>query len=96
MHVIVWEFLPRPDRVEEFERAYGPDGDWARLFSTAEGYLGTTLLPPEEPGGWYRTEDRWASRDAHMRFLHAHAAAYAELDRRCEALTAGERLVGCE
>jgi hypothetical protein len=31
MHVIIWEFRVQAGREEEFERAYGPAGGWARL-----------------------------------------------------------------
>ena len=37
--VHVWEFQVRPGRESEFESHYGPDGTWARLFRSAEGYL---------------------------------------------------------
>ena len=38
--------------------AYGPEGDWARLFRTAPGFLGTTLLKGEGPPPEYLTLDR--------------------------------------
>ena len=31
-------------RAPDFERVYGADGEWARYFRGAEGYLGTELL----------------------------------------------------
>jgi len=43
-HVILWEFLVKPGREKEFERIYGPEGDWARLFARAEGYVRSDLL----------------------------------------------------
>ena len=38
MIVIVWEFRVRPGRAAGFERAYGPNGDWARLFQHGAEY----------------------------------------------------------
>ena len=42
--VIVWQFQVLPDHQEEFERAYGPRGDWARFFGRSQEYLSTELL----------------------------------------------------
>ena len=44
MYVILWRFRPAVGRESEFERAYGPSGQWARLFGLDDGYLGTELL----------------------------------------------------
>ncbi len=44
MHVIVWEFQVKPERLGEFCAAYGPGGEWAMLFRLADGYEGTDLL----------------------------------------------------
>ena len=34
----------RRDGIEQFERVYGPEGDWAQFFRTGRGYVGTELL----------------------------------------------------
>jgi len=44
MHVIMWGFVVRPEKVREFISAYKADGAWAQLFSPAAGYGGTELL----------------------------------------------------
>jgi heme-degrading monooxygenase HmoA len=93
-YAIVWELRPRPGREEEFERAYGPEGDWARLFRRAEGYLGTELLRDPAGPGRYLTIDRWASRAAFAAFKRAHGAEYEALDRACEGLTERESSLG--
>jgi hypothetical protein len=43
-YVSLCEFRVNTGFVFEFEKAYGPDGDWARLFRRGDGYLGTELL----------------------------------------------------
>jgi len=94
MLVIVWRFEPATGHEAEFRRAYGRDGDWARLFARTPGYLGTELLRERgETGGWL-TIDRWRSVADHESFARAHAAEYAALDRRCEELTAREEKIG--
>ena len=44
MIAILWRYRVKPEHREAFEAAYGPDGDWARLFRRHEHYLGTELL----------------------------------------------------
>lgn len=94
MYVVVWEFRARPGREREFEAAYGPAGEWARLFGGAPGYLGTELQRDLRDPGRYLTLDRWASPEAYDAFDAARGAEYEALDRRCEALTAGETRLG--
>jgi heme-degrading monooxygenase HmoA len=94
VYVIVWAFRPRPGREAEFERAYGPAGDWVALFRQAPGYLGTELLRPADDAGRYLTVDRWESRAAYEAFRAARRALYEALDRACEPMTASEERVG--
>ena len=92
--VHLWEFEVRPGREAEFESHYGPEGTWAKLFRSAEGYDGTTLLRDPARPGRYVTIDRWDSEAAYQRFRSARAADYAALDAACEALTVSERSLG--
>jgi 8-oxo-dGTP diphosphatase len=91
-HVLVWEFLPAEGREAEFEAAYGPEGDWARLFRTDPAYRGTGLLKIRD--GRYVTLDRWASRAAFEAFRERRCEAYAAVDRRMESLTRHEAFLG--
>jgi hypothetical protein len=93
VHEIVWEFQPAPRRERDFESVYGPTGLWVELFRRDPGYLGSELIPPREPGGWYRTIDRWESVAAYERFREAWGAEYATLDQACAALTVMERAI---
>jgi hypothetical protein len=49
MHVILWEFTVKPEKLQAFLHAYGPEGDWAKLFGQTKGYRGTELLQSEVP-----------------------------------------------
>jgi heme-degrading monooxygenase HmoA len=91
---ILWEFRVQPERVAEFERAYGPRGDWAQLFANCEGFLGTSLLRDSAAPGRYVTSDRWTSLTAHAAMREQHAAEYETLDRAFEALTESEIALG--
>jgi hypothetical protein len=93
VHEIVWEFRPAPNRERDFETAYGPSGPWVALFRRGPEYLGTELIAPREPGGWYRTVDRWESAEAYERFRATWRAEYAALDKACGSLTSEERPV---
>lgn len=93
-HVRVWQFEPAPGREQEFAAAYSGDGVWARLFGRAEGFLGTTLLAPAEPGGAWLTLDRWATQAAFERFQDTHGEHYRNLDSELSHLTASEHFIG--
>jgi hypothetical protein len=51
MYALVWEFRVSGEHDVAFRQAYGPDGEWARLFRRGAGYLGTDLLEGESEGG---------------------------------------------
>jgi heme-degrading monooxygenase HmoA len=61
---------------EEFEQAYGPDGEWARFFRQGAGFIGTELLRDLEEPDRYVVIDRWESIDAYNTFLSKHQAEY--------------------
>jgi hypothetical protein len=92
VHVIVWEYEVAAGCEDAFERAYGPAGDWAQLFRTHEGYLGTELIRGDRLG-IFVTIDRWAAEFDFETFLGRHRADYQALDARCDALTVAERRV---
>lgn len=88
----VWRFDVVPEHEREFLAANGPDGEWARLFSRAEGYLGTILEPVIGVPHAYRTTDRWRSAEDFARFLARFGDAYRALDERYEPWTTVETM----
>jgi hypothetical protein len=92
MYVIVWEFQVSEARLPDFERAYGPTGNWAAFFKRSDAYRGAELLRaqreddgPTETGGelgYYWTIDRWDSREAYETFNERFDAEYAAMDAR--------------
>ena len=60
----------------EFERVYGPNGDWSQFFAGARGYIGTELLRDVEMPGRYLVVDRWESAEAYNAFAAAHRDEY--------------------
>jgi len=90
MYVIEWDFLPASGRETEFVATYGPDGAWVDLFRQGQGYLGTELLRLAEKPGWFRTVDRWVSKDDYLTFRRMFATEYAQIDSASETLTTFE------
>ncbi len=93
-YLVIWEFQVKPEARLAFEQAYGPAGDWARLFSQSSDYRGTQLLRDTNRPGRYLTFDQWTSREAFRQFKQAHQADYDAFDQQCEALTDNESLFG--
>lgn len=94
MIVIAWEFRVRPGQAAAFERAYGPEGDWARLFRRSPAYRGTELLRDPEDPDLYLTLDRWTDASDFEAFKAGNGDDYRRLDQACEPFCTEERLVG--
>ena len=86
---IEWRFVVKPGCEEQFERIYGPEGEWARLFRQGGGYIRTELQREEEVRT-YRTLDVWRSRNEYEKFREEHGADYQSLDDHCSGLTESE------
>jgi heme-degrading monooxygenase HmoA len=94
MYVIIWEYQVKADRNTEFEKIYGENGAWAKLFKNGSGYLGTELLRHSSQLLYYITIDRWASVVYYEAFLSNWRKEYEKLDAQCEGLTEQESLLG--
>lgn len=90
----VWEFQVAPEHVGTFERAYGPEGDWAVLFRNHEGYVRTDLLRDHARPGRYLTVDYWQSQAACDDFRRRYAREFRKLDARCGQWTLAETHLG--
>ena len=93
MFVALWEYEVKQGCEEQFEKAYGPGEDWARLFRSDPHYLETRLLRDAARDAVYLTLDFWNSRRAYVRFMETRAADYKTLDAASEDLTLRERKV---
>jgi heme-degrading monooxygenase HmoA len=94
MFVALWEYEVKPGSEERFEKAYGPDGDWARLFRSDSNYRETRLMRDPFRPATYLTLDFWNSREAYEQFMADHRAEYKTLDAAGEELTNQERRIG--
>ena len=94
MYIRIWQFRVPSEKADEFREIYGPDGEWARLFSRETGFLGTELLHSTTHPNIFLTIDRWDSAEAWAAFLRAWGDEYAALDHRCLQLTITEGEIG--
>ena len=93
MFVTLWEFEVKPGREKQFEKVYGPEGEWAQLFRRDRNYQETRLLRDTVRNSIYLTLDFWNSQDAYEQFLETHAADYKRLDAASAGLTLRERKI---
>ena len=94
MYLIIWQFRVRPGSEAAFEEAYGPAGDWARLFQRSDKYVQTELFRKTTERDVYITIDCWQSLDAFEEFQSEHRDDYQDLDRNLEPLTEEESWLG--
>jgi len=74
--VIALVFSYEVREAADFERVYGPEGDWAQFFAGARGYIGTELLRDVEAPSRYLVIDRWESAEAYNAFAAEHRDEY--------------------
>jgi heme-degrading monooxygenase HmoA len=94
MFVALWEYEVKPGCEKRFEKVYGPEGDWAKLFRTDPNYCETCLLQDPTGAAVYLTLDYWTSREAYEGFIKSHECEYKRLDALGEELTLQERRIG--
>jgi heme-degrading monooxygenase HmoA len=89
----IWEYDASEESVDRFIAAYGPFGDWARLFARGDGFVRTELFRSTQTATRFITVDVWSSEEAWQAFLHRWGARYAELDTALQSLAAGGALL---
>ena len=94
MLVIVWEYMARRDRIEEFESLYRPDGPWVELFRRSPGFVSTTLMHDVKNRDRYVIADRWNSEESYEAFKSDFASEYQALSERGTRLYRAEHLIG--
>ncbi len=90
MMLRVWAYEVTDEHREEFERRYGAEGDWARLFARSPRFAGTELFGSLSRPGRYLTIDRFHDEAAWQEFRREHDEAYSRLDAESEGLTVHE------
>jgi len=91
---VVFEYEAEENGADALARAYGRDGEWARFFEGADGYLGTELHVSLEEDHRFLVVDRWTSAEAYDGFLEANREEYERRSRDAVALYRSETLIG--
>jgi hypothetical protein len=77
-----------------FRTAYGPDGDWVRLFRRDPEYIRTHLLGDGDRPTRFMTIDFWTSREACLSFRKRFGSEFEALDKSLDQLTVQESHLG--
>ena len=91
-HLRLWKFGVPAEMEDRFVKAYKSDGDWARLFASAQGFIRTELW--HGPDGIYMTADHWESLEAFERFQERQGEDYRRLDAELEGVAGVETFLG--
>ncbi len=91
---IVWEFIVKAEATPQFQRTYGPDGDWARLFRQYPGYRGTSLLRDAANPRRFLTIDHWETQQHVFQMRDGSTSEYSRLAVLLADLTESERELG--
>jgi heme-degrading monooxygenase HmoA len=94
MFLALWEFEVKSGCADRFQSAYGPQGEWVRLFRTDPSFIETRLLQDPSAPNKFTTLDFWQTRAAYESFKELNHAAYTALDKGFEKLTAFENCIG--
>ncbi len=92
--VYIWEYLVKEAYLSEFEKAYGPEGDWVQLFKKASGYLSTDLHQDDSNRLRFLTVDSWETKKDRDDFLNKYSKEFEILDTHCEGFTEREIWLG--
>ena len=77
-----------------FEYAYGPKGEWVKLFKNGKGYLATELHYDKGDPQHFVTIDYWISKEARDTFKKEFYSAFNALDIKFEEFTLSEKHIG--
>ena len=91
-HVRLWRFEVPPETEAKFVAAYRSDGDWARLFAIAPGFIRTELW--RNGDGVYLTADHWGSVTDFEAFQARFGEEYRRLDAELEGIAGIETFIG--
>lgn len=94
MLVVVWEYLAKPERVDEFESFYRPDGPWGDLFRQSPAFVSTTLMKDLRAPLRFMVADRWTSETVYEEFKRERAETWRDLSERGQRLYDREVEVG--
>jgi len=94
IYIRIWELQAKAGLEEEFEKVFGPEGDWVVLFRKSKAFVRTDLFRDLETRGHYVIVDHFASQSGFQTFLRENRAEFDALEKRSEGLCASEKRMG--
>ena len=94
MFCYAWSYVVRPECLSAFRTAYGPEGDWVRLFRRDPEYVRTNFLGDCDNPARFITIDFWTSREACLSFRERFRGEFEALDKSFDQLTVQESHLG--
>ena len=91
---MIWQYQVKSGSEEDFEKMYGPEGDWVQLFRLDSDYSQTMLLKDSSGRRIYQTLDFWNSKESYEGFYNKNEIEISRLDQIGDELTLSERLLG--
>lgn len=92
--VYIWEYKVKEEYILEFEKVYGPEGDWIKLFKKSKGYIATDLHQDISNTHRFLTVDTWNTKEDRDNFRNRYSKEFELLDEHCESFTEKEKLIG--
>ena len=90
----IWVYEVREQFISQFVDAYGPEGDWVKLFRKCPGYLKTELKRDIDTPNRFLTIDFWQSYSAFSSIKQIIRAEYEALNNCCDDYTLSENHIG--
>jgi len=90
----IWEYKVKSEHCNAFKHAYGPKGEWVKLFKTGNGHIATELHCDNNDPQHFVTIDYWISKEARDTFKKEFESAFNALDNKFEEFTLAEKHVG--
>lgn len=94
VYIRIWELQAKPGSEEEFEKVFGPGGEWEVLFKKSRAFLHTDIFRDLETNGRYVIVDHFSSQSGFQEFLKEFRGEYDALDKKCEGLCASDTRLG--
>ena len=93
-YLTIWEYKVKVPKMREFEKLYGPAGEWVKLFSTDDNYIKTELHKDINDPYRFVTIDYWKSKEAYYSFRNSAKKDFEIIDKAGEELTEIEAHLG--
>ncbi len=94
MFTVYWKYKVASSLQAEFEKEYGSEGAWSKLFSGSVEYIGSKLSRDTATPNIYLLADQWTSEKAYNEFLTEYKSTYEALSKKFEVLYESEERMG--